>query len=76
MTTITLIEREMTEAEFSRMNAGFDEHSMEHGNPVRPSQRYTFIAMDGELFVGCVSGLTNDNGQWLILTNLFIEHYR
>ena len=63
----------MTEAEFSRMNAGFDEHSLEHGNPVRPSQRFTFVAMDGELFVGCASGITNDNGQWLILTNLFIE---
>jgi N-acetylglutamate synthase-like GNAT family acetyltransferase len=73
MTAITLVEREMTEAEFIRMNAGFEEHSMEHGNPVRPSQRYTFVAMDGELFVGCASGLTNDNGQWLILTNLFIE---
>ncbi len=73
MTTITLVEREMTEAEFSRMNAGFDEHSMEHGNPVHPSQRYTFVAMDGKLFVGCASGLTTDSGQWLILTNLFIE---
>jgi GNAT superfamily N-acetyltransferase len=73
MTSITLVEREMTEAEFSRMNAGFVEHSMEHGNPARPSQRYTFVVMDGEFFVGCASGLTNDNGQWLILTNLFIE---
>ena len=73
MTNITLVEREMTEAEFSRMNAGFDEHSREHGNPVHHSQRYTFVAMDGNLFVGCASGLTNDNGQWLILTNLFIE---
>ena len=73
MNTITIVEREMSEAEFSRMNAGFEEHSMEHGNPVRPSQRYTFVAMDGELFVGCASGLTNDNGQWLTLTNLFVE---
>lgn len=73
MTAITIIEREMTEAEFSRMNAGFEEHSAEHGNPVRPSRRYTFVAMDGEHFVGCASGLTNDNGQWLTLTNLFVE---
>ena len=70
MTTITLVEREMTEAEFSRMNAGFDEHSMEYGNPVYPSQRFTFVAMDGKIFVGCASGLTNDNGQWLILTTI------
>jgi hypothetical protein len=38
MTTITLVEREMTEAEFARMNAGFDELAMEYGNPVHPSQ--------------------------------------
>ena len=63
----------MTEAEFSRMNAGFDEHALEHGNPGPPSQRYTFVVMDGKLFVGCASGLTNDNGEWLILTNLFVE---
>ena len=73
MTTITFVEREMTEAGLSRMNAGFVEHSMEHGNPFRPAQRYTFVAVDGELFVGCASGLTNENGQWLILTNLFVE---
>src|SRR5688500_823783 len=71
--TITLVEREMTEAEFARMNAGFDEHAIEHGNPVSPSQRYTFVATDGDLFVGCASGLTNDNGRWLTLTNLFVE---
>ena len=73
MAAITFVEREMTEAEFLRMNAGFDQHSLEHGNPVRPSQRHTFVAMDEDLFVGCASGLTNDNGQWLTLTNLFIE---
>jgi N-acetylglutamate synthase-like GNAT family acetyltransferase len=73
MTTVTFVEREMTGAEYSRVSAGFAQHSMEHGNPVRPSQRHTFVVMDGELFVGCASGLTNDNGQWLILTNLFIE---
>lgn len=73
MIDITLVEREMTEAEFSRMNAGFDEHAIEHGNPIYSSQRYTFVAMDGEFFVGCASGLTNNNGEWLTLTNLFIE---
>jgi GNAT superfamily N-acetyltransferase len=73
MSMITLVEREMTEAEFSCMNAGFAEHAMEHGNPIHHSQRYTFVVMDGELFAGCASGLTNDNGQWLILTNLLVE---
>jgi len=32
MTSIGIVEREMTEAEFARMNAGFDEHAIENGN--------------------------------------------
>ena len=77
MAVITFVEREMTQTEFSRMNAGFIEHSLEHGNLARPSERYTLVAMDGDIFVGCASGLTNDNGRWLTLTNLFInQKYR
>jgi GNAT superfamily N-acetyltransferase len=73
MSTITLVEREMTAAEFSRMNAGFDEHSLEHGNPVHRAQRYTFVATKDDLCIGWASGLTNDNDQWLMLTDLFVD---
>src|SRR4051812_27239946 len=73
MTTIAIINREMSEAEFYRMNAGFDEHAIEHGNPVHTSKRFTFVAMDRDLFVGFASGLINNNGQWLLLTYLFVE---
>lgn len=52
MTTIHFIERAMTEAEFARMNAGFDEHTIEHGNPVQTSERYGFVALDSDIFVG------------------------
>ena len=73
MTDIKFIEREMTPSELSQMNAGFDQHTTEHGSPPVPSKRYGFVVMDGETFIGCASGLTNDNYQWFYLTDLFIE---
>ena len=77
MTSISTVEREMTEAELARVNAGFDEHTIEHGNPIETSERFGFVVMDGERFVGCSSGLAyrNDNGysNWFFITDLFIE---
>ncbi len=73
MTDINFIEREMTAEELAQMNAGFDQHATEHGNPPVPSKRYGFVVMDGETFIGCASGLTNDNYQWFYLTDLFIK---
>jgi len=77
MTTIHFIERAMTEAEFARMNAGFDEHTIEHGNPVQTSERYGFVALDSDIFVGCASGLAYKNGLefngWFYLSDLFVE---
>ena len=74
---ISLVEREMTDAEFARMNAGFDEHTVEHGNPVQTSDRYGFVALDGATFIGYASGLTYKNGEtyngWFYLTDLFVE---
>jgi GNAT superfamily N-acetyltransferase len=77
LTGISIVEREMTETEFARMNSGFDEHTIEHGNPIETSERFGFVVMDGEMFVGCSSGLAyrNDNGysNWFFITDLFIE---
>ncbi len=77
MNTISLVEREMTDAEFARMNAGFDEHTREHDNPVQTSDRFGFVALDGDAFIGCASGLTYKNGDtyngWFYLTDLFVE---
>jgi GNAT superfamily N-acetyltransferase len=77
MSTIRFLEREMTEAEFARMNAGFDEHTLEHGNPIQTSERYGFVVMDGERFIGCASGIAYKDGPvyngWFYLTDLFIE---
>jgi GNAT superfamily N-acetyltransferase len=77
MGTIQFFEREMTAAEFARMNAGFDEHTIEHGNPIQSFDRYGFVAVAGEDFIGCASGLAYKNGTaysgWFYLTDLFIE---
>lgn len=77
MDAVSFIERELTEAEFARINAGFDEHTIEHGNPVQTSERFGFVALDGETFIGSATGLAYKNGGayngWFYLTDLFIE---
>ena len=73
MNAIVIVEREITKEELDRMHAGFDEHSMEHGNPPHQSVRHGFVALASETFVGCSSGLTNNNGRWFYLTDLFVE---
>jgi len=74
---IHIVERAMTDAEFDRMNAGFDEHTLEHGNLLATSERHGFVALDGEDFIGCVSGVTykSDLGynKWFNLSDLFVE---
>ncbi len=74
-------EREMTNAEFARMNAGFDEHTVEFGNPVEVPERHGFVITNGDTFVGCASGLaykhateTGDvTNRYFYLTDLFVE---
>ena len=64
-------ERLMTPAEQARMNAGFDEHTIEHGNPIMTPSRYGFVALDGNQFIGGVSGLASRN--WFFVTDLFVQ---
>ena len=71
MDTISFVEREMTESEFAGMNAGFDEHTLEHGNPSEQSERHGFVVLLEGKFIGCASGLAYLN--WFYLTDLFIE---
>ena len=77
MNKIRIVNREMTSEEFARMNTGFDEHSIENNVAIQKSDRFTFVGMDGDLFVGCSSGLAYKNGEnysgWFYLTDLFVE---
>lgn len=67
----------MTSAEFARMNAGFDELMIENNVSIQSADRFGFVCMDGEIFVGCSSGLAYKNGDdysgWFFLTDLFVE---
>ncbi len=74
---LQFVEREMTDAEYARENAGFDEHTLDHGNPIQTSERFTVVVLDGETFIGCASGLAYKNGDdyngWFYLSDLFVE---
>ena len=74
---VDIVEREMTGDEFARTQAGFDEHAIEFGNPPDSSERYGFVALEGETFVGWVSGLAyrkaSGYANWFYITDLFVE---
>jgi GNAT superfamily N-acetyltransferase len=77
MSEISIVEREMTPVEFARMNAGFDENTIDNDVAIQSSERMGFVALDGDDFAGCVSGLAYKNGDaysgWFYLTDLFVE---
>ena len=74
---ISMIDRAMTSAEFQRMKNGFDEYALDIGVEIQSSDRYGFVAVDGETFIGCSSGLAYKNGAaysgWFYLTDLYVE---
>jgi len=69
--SISILERDMTDAEYARELEGFREHALEYGIPDLPETRYGFVAIDGETFIGAVSGL--QYGQWFYLSDLWLE---
>ena len=77
MSTINILNREMTAPEFERMKRGFDAHTLEQQVEIQTSDRFGFVAVDGETFIGCSSGLAYKNGElysgWFYLTDLFVE---
>ena len=68
---VAFVERELTSIEFARMSAGFDEHALEYGVVPAAEVRYSYVAMDGTTFVGCVSGLQYQS--WFYITDLWLE---
>src|SRR5215203_3123889 len=66
-----ILEREMTDAEYARELEGFREHALEYGIADIPETRYGFVALDGETFIGSVSGL--QYGKWFYITDLWLE---
>lgn len=74
---INIINREMTPQEIDRMNIGFDELSIEEGVAMESKDKISFVALKGNTFIGCATGLANKNGDaysgWFYLTDLFVE---
>ena len=77
MNKISIIERDMDQTELAQMNAGFDENSRDHNVEIQTATRFGYVALDGEHFIGCSSGLAYKNGAiysgWFYLTDLFVE---
>jgi GNAT superfamily N-acetyltransferase len=77
MNKINIVNREMTSEEIEQMNSGFDKLSLEEGLEIESSDRFSFVALIGNTFIGCSSGLAYKNGVnysgWFFLTDLFVE---
>ena len=65
------IERDLTDAELSRVHAGFDAHRIEHGIAMSPRTRHGSVLIDRNAFVGCATGL-RDN-KWSYLSDPWVE---
>ena len=77
MNEINIVNRELTSDEVKRMDLGFDELSLEEGLEIESSDRLSNVALKGNTFIGCSSGLAYKNGDnysgWFFLTDLFVE---
>ena len=77
MNKINIVNREMTSEEVEQMNSGFDKLSLEEGVEIESSDRFSLVALIGNTFIGCSSGLAYKNGDnysgWFFLTDLFVE---
>ena len=71
MGNIEIVEREVAKDELDCMSKGFQEHQISHGNPIQQKIRHTFVMLDEGRFVGCVSGLRDNN--WFYLSDLWLE---
>ena len=69
--------RKMTDKEFKREQAAFNEHGLEFGNHPEKQERYGFVATDDDKFVGSSSGLAykrgSDYDKYFFLSDLLIE---
>ena len=69
--SIEITRRNISESELDRLRKGFEEYALEHGVPPLAQIRYGVVAMDGDGFVGCASGLADR--RWFFLSDLWVE---
>jgi GNAT superfamily N-acetyltransferase len=72
-----IIDRDLTPNELERMRAGFNQNTIDHGIEIQSSDRFGFVALKEDMFIGCSSGLAYKSGDnysgWFYLTDLFVE---
>jgi len=77
MNKIIFENREMTSDELKQMYAGFDQHTIDNGVEIQTSDRFGYVAIINNNFIGCSSGLAYKNNDtysgWFYLTDLFVE---
>ncbi|MEO1258643.1 MAG: GNAT family N-acetyltransferase [Bacteroidota bacterium] len=77
MDKINIVYREMAPLEVKQVHAGFDELMVDEGLEIESSDRFSFVAVKENTFIGCASGLAYKNGEnysgWFFLTDLFVE---
>lgn len=77
MNNINIVNRELTAEEIESVNSGFDNLSLEEGVEIESTERISFVALNGNSFIGCSSGLAHKNGEkysgWFYLTDLFVD---
>lgn len=77
MNPIQIIKREMSDDEFQSMNDGFDKHTLENSVIVQHADRFGYVAIENDTFIGCSSGLAYRDGSiysgWFYLTDLFVD---
>lgn len=76
MKDLSIVNRELTSEEIELVNSGFDELSLEEGIEIESTEKISFVALNGNNLVGCLSGLAHKNGTqysgWFYLTDLFV----
>lgn len=69
--------RDMTKAEYKKMQAAFDAHGKEFGNPPEKQKRFGVVATEAGKFVGASSGLAQkldkEYGKYFYLSDLLVE---
>lgn len=66
----------MIPAEIARVGAGFDEHGIKWGNAPAEPHRCSFVAQEGDSLIGYASAISDGNGTWWRVTDLFVEKSR
>ena len=74
---VQILRRDLRPKELEEVHKGFDQHALDRGVLIQGADRFGFVAMAEEKFIGCSSGLAYKNGNqyngWFYLTDLYVS---